>query len=73
MLVTSSLVMLLQRLLSPGLLAVLAASGIVEAKYSLGEITTGVDQGTGARPARRNILDLQNDIPTWYFSLPLNH
>ncbi|RDL38192.1 uncharacterized protein BP5553_05625 [Venustampulla echinocandica] len=54
-----------ERFLSPGLLAVLAVAGVVEAKFSLSKVTSGVDQQTGARPARRNILDLQNDLPTW--------
>lgn len=26
---------------------------------------TGIDPVTGARPLRRNILDLQNDVPSW--------
>ena len=26
---------------------------------------SGVDSQTGARPFRRNILDLQNDTPAW--------
>ncbi|PVH82540.1 Di-copper centre-containing protein [Cadophora sp. DSE1049] len=33
--------------------------------YGVTGIKTGIDPQTGARPARRNILDMQNDIPTW--------
>lgn len=33
--------------------------------YPITGLQTGVDQATGARPARRNILDLQQDEPTW--------
>jgi tyrosinase len=33
--------------------------------YSITGIQTGVNQRTGARPLRRNILDLQNDEATW--------
>lgn len=41
-------------------------AGIVDAKYPLSGVQTGVNPQTGARPARRNILDLQNDVPAWY-------
>lgn len=41
-------------------------ASIVSAKYPLPGVQTGVNPQTGARPARRNILDLQNDVPTWY-------
>ncbi|KAH6668831.1 hypothetical protein B0J14DRAFT_151352 [Halenospora varia] len=47
------------------LLAVFSISNVVDAKYPLSGVTTGINQQTGARPARRNILDLQNDVPTW--------
>lgn len=40
----------------------------LEARYQHYVVTgthTGVNQATGARPARRNILDLQEDAPSW--------
>lgn len=40
---------------------------IIQASYyPVGGVHTGVNEKTGARPARRDILDLQNDVPTWY-------
>jgi tyrosinase len=33
--------------------------------YPITGIQTGVNQATGARPPRRNILDLQEDEPAW--------
>lgn len=47
------------------LVGALALLGRVEAKYPLPGVQTGVDPQTGARPARRNIVDLQNDVPAW--------
>lgn len=38
----------------------------VYAHYAITGVKTGVDDSTGARPPRRNILDLQKDLPTWY-------
>ncbi|KAA8563987.1 hypothetical protein EYC84_011986 [Monilinia fructicola] len=39
---------------------------IIQASYyPVGGVHTGVNEKTGARPARRDILDLQNDVPTW--------
>jgi tyrosinase len=32
--------------------------------YAITGVQTGISQ-SGARPARRNILDMQNDVPTW--------
>jgi hypothetical protein len=40
---------------------------LVDAKYPLAGVHTGINTQTGARPARRNILDFQNDLPSWYF------
>jgi tyrosinase len=40
----------------------------VGAHYAITGIKTGIDQVTGSRPARRNILDLQQDVPSWYAS-----
>jgi hypothetical protein len=34
--------------------------------YAITGVDTGRDTQTGARPARRNILDLQNDGPSWF-------
>jgi hypothetical protein len=47
------------------LVGALALLGNVQAKYPLHGVQTGVDPQTGARPARRNLLDLQNDVPAW--------
>jgi tyrosinase len=33
-------------------------------RYPITGVHTGVNP-SGARPARRNILDMQNDAPTW--------
>ncbi|KAF4635965.1 hypothetical protein G7Y89_g2127 [Cudoniella acicularis] len=33
--------------------------------YAITGLHTGVNSQSGARPARRNILDLQNDVPAW--------
>ncbi|KAH8588949.1 hypothetical protein B0O99DRAFT_524064 [Bisporella sp. PMI_857] len=38
---------------------------VVAAHYPITGVHTGIDPQTGARPARRNILDLQNDLPAW--------
>jgi tyrosinase len=43
----------------------LAFVNITEANYGLAPVTTGINSQTGARPFRRNILDLQNDAPAW--------
>jgi hypothetical protein len=40
---------------------------LVDAKYPLSGVHTGINTQTGARPARRNVLDFQNDLPSWYF------
>jgi hypothetical protein len=33
--------------------------------YPITGVQTGANRATGELPARRNILDLQNDEPTW--------
>ena len=38
-------------------------------RYAITGVKTGINSATGARPARKNILDLQNDVPTWYLLL----
>ncbi|TAQ87719.1 hypothetical protein B7494_g3943 [Chlorociboria aeruginascens] len=38
---------------------------IVFAHYPVTGVHTGVDTNTGARPPRREILEFQNDLPTW--------
>ncbi|QSZ30034.1 hypothetical protein DSL72_004552 [Monilinia vaccinii-corymbosi] len=52
----------------PGLaILLLAFVVLVEASYyPIGGVHTGVNKQTGERPARRDILDLQNDVPTWF-------
>jgi tyrosinase len=45
----------------------------VGAHYAITGVQTGVDKATGARPLRRNILDLQTDVPTWYASLVIRN
>lgn len=48
-------------------ISLLACVDSIEASYyPISGVHTGVDAQTGARPARRDILDLQNDVPTWY-------
>jgi tyrosinase len=34
-------------------------------QYAITGLKTGIDSATGARPARTNIIDMQNDTPTW--------
>ncbi|ESZ89927.1 hypothetical protein SBOR_9689 [Sclerotinia borealis F-4128] len=47
-------------------ISLLACVDTIEASYyPISGVHTGVDTQTGARPARRDILDLQNDVPTW--------
>ena len=61
--------MLFGRTTAPLSLAIslLAYVDTIEASYyPISGVHTGVNVQTGERPARRDILDLQNDIPTWY-------
>lgn len=37
----------------------------VDRQYAITGVKTGIDSATGARPTRRNIIDMQNDTPTW--------
>lgn len=39
--------------------------GVSKASYPLTGVHTGINSTAGARPARRNILDFQNDVPAW--------
>lgn len=39
---------------------------VLAGHYGISGVQTGIDALTGARPARRNIVDVQKDIPTWY-------
>jgi energy-converting hydrogenase Eha subunit B len=57
-------IMFLKNFIASTVLA-LTAINVVEAKYGLAPVKTGVNAQTGARPFRRNILDLQNDAPAW--------
>ena len=49
------------------LLCRLFATGFIEEvvaqHYSITGVFTGIDPKTGERPTRRDILDLQNDLP----------
>lgn len=47
------------------LLAFLGIAQVQAQQLPLTGVHSGVDSQTGARPARRDILDLQNDLPTW--------
>ncbi|KAJ8068065.1 hypothetical protein OCU04_003639 [Sclerotinia nivalis] len=40
-------------------------NNIEASHYPIGGVHTGVDAQTGVRPARKDILDLQKDLPTW--------
>ncbi|KAG9229730.1 common central domain of tyrosinase-domain-containing protein [Amylocarpus encephaloides] len=57
--------MFFQRVVTICTLAIYIGINLIEAKYALSPVTAGVNPQTGARPFRRNILDLQNDAPTW--------
>jgi len=37
--------------------------------YAITGVNTGRDAQTGARPFRQNIIDLQNDGPSWYVTI----
>ncbi|PQE14942.1 hypothetical protein CJF32_00002481 [Rutstroemia sp. NJR-2017a WRK4] len=43
----------------------LSTLDIVVAHYPIGGVHTGVNAQSGARPARRDILEFQNDTPSW--------
>jgi tyrosinase len=43
----------------------LSALDIVVAHYPISGVHTGVHAESGARPPRRDILEFQNDTPSW--------
>ncbi|KAH8770537.1 hypothetical protein BGZ57DRAFT_437429 [Hyaloscypha finlandica] len=45
-------------------LLIFSAQVVHAQHYAITGVQTGISQ-SGARPARRNILDMQNDVPTW--------
>lgn len=47
-------------------LSLLACLDVTSAHYAITGVHTGVNTQTGVRPARRDILELQNDIPSWF-------
>ncbi|TGO46239.1 hypothetical protein BCON_0336g00050 [Botryotinia convoluta] len=47
------------------IISLLARVDSVGASFSPIGVKTSIDAQTGAAPARRDILDLQNDVPTW--------
>jgi tyrosinase len=45
-------------------LLIFSAQAVHAQYHAITGVQTGISQ-SGARPARRNILDMQNDVPTW--------
>lgn len=42
------------------------SNGTAGGYFAITGVQTGINDATGELPARRNILDLQNDQPAWY-------
>lgn len=56
------------------LTALIALLSAVDAQYvAITGVKTGINTATGARPFRKNIMDLTKDVPSWYVLLPASN